>query len=241
MARFCRRVAQRSFIDLYRKGRLYRENAPSMWCPSCTTSIAQADLEDVPEKSAMNDIAFALPDGTDGVISTTRPELLGACVALYVNPADERHKGILGKTAKVPVYGHEVPILASEAVSLEVGTGLMMVCTFGDADDIAKWRGDRLPVRVILDRRGRFLPEAGPIAGMNIKDGRKAIIEMLSQSGALRKVSPVDHVLNVHERCGTTIEFLPAQQWFVKVLDLKDELLARGETYQKLFETQLLA
>ncbi|MHC4777617.1 MAG: valine--tRNA ligase [Planctomycetota bacterium] len=225
----CRRIAQRSFIDLQHKGRMYRENAPAMWCPHCTTSLAQADMEDAEERSFMNDIAFGLPDGKEGVISTTRPELLGACVALYVNPHDERYSAIVGKRATVPIYGHEVPVKTSEAVAIDVGTGLMMVCTFGDADDVQKWREDHLDMRVILDKEGRFNELGGPLEGMTIKDGRKKIAEMLRESGALKKSDPIEHALNVHERCGTTVEFLPAPQWFVRLLNLKDDLLKRGE------------
>jgi len=224
----CRRIAQRSFLDLHAKGRLYRENTPSLWCPKCTTSLAQADMEDKVEHSAMIDVAFGLPGGKEGVISTTRPELLGACVALYVNPKDPRYENLAGKKATVPLYGHEVPVLTSEAVSVDVGTGLMMVCSFGDADDVAKWREDRLDTRVILEANGRFNELAGPIKGMDIPAGRKKIVELLEESGAFRKAEPVEHALNVHERCGTTVEFLPAPQWFVRMLDLKDALLLRS-------------
>ncbi|MHC5035912.1 MAG: valine--tRNA ligase [Planctomycetota bacterium] len=225
----CRRIAQRSFIDLHRKGRMYRENAPAMWCPSCTTSLAQADMEDVQEESAMNDIAFRLPGGGEGVVSTTRPELLGACVALYVHPADERYKDIVGKKAVVPIYDHEVPVLTSEAVAIEVGTGLMMVCTFGDADDVAKWREDQLSMRVILEADGTFNALGGPLQGLNIAEGRKKIVALLKDHGSFKKAEPLEHILNVHERCGTTVEFLPAPQWFIRLLDIKEDLLRRGE------------
>ncbi len=225
----CRRISQRSFLDLYRKGRLYRENAPAMWCPHCTTSLAQADMEDVTERSAMNDIAFPLPGGKEGIISTTRPELLGACVALYVHPEDPRYKDLVGAKALVPLYGHEVEIRTSEAVDRALGTGLMMVCTFGDADDVAKWKEDRLPVRVILTPEGRFNELGGPLQGMTIPEGRKKILALLEESGAFRKAEVLDHAVNVHERCGTTVEFLPAPQWFIRLLDLKEDLLARGK------------
>ncbi|MHC4598174.1 MAG: valine--tRNA ligase [Planctomycetota bacterium] len=225
----CRRIAQRSFLDLHAKGRMYRENAPAMWCPLCTTSLAQADMEDLSERSFMNEIAFPLPGGGEGIISTTRPELLGACVALYVHPEDGRYKALVGRKAVVPLYEHEVPVHTSETVAMDVGTGLMMVCTFGDADDVAKWREDRLDMRVILNPDGRFNDLAGSLKGMTIPEGRKKIVSQLEVSGALRKTEPIEHVLNVHERCSTTVEFLPAPQWFIRLLDLKADLLKRGE------------
>src|SRR3989344_6142580 len=129
------RVGQKSFLDLYKKGRLERTDYPTMWCTTCQTTIAQADLENVEMNSHFNDIIFKA-GGKDLIIATTRPEMIPACVALCFNPSDTRYQQLKGKFATIPLFNYEVPILADESVNPEKGTGLMMVCTFGDKEDI---------------------------------------------------------------------------------------------------------
>lgn len=221
------RISQRSFLDLYRKGRVYRKEAPTLWCPECHTAIAQAEIEDAECGSTFFDVAFTC-EGKDLVVSTTRPELLPACVAMFVHPGDARYRGLIGKRAAVPLFGHEVPVLADERADPEKGTGVVMCCTFGDTTDIAWWQEHGLPLRLVFDAHGRLNELAGAYRDLSIRDGRTRIVAALERSGLLRGQRPISHVVNVHERCGTEIEFSVATQWFVRVLDIKDAIIEAG-------------
>ncbi|PIN76669.1 valine--tRNA ligase [Candidatus Woesearchaeota archaeon CG10_big_fil_rev_8_21_14_0_10_36_11] len=218
------RVAQKSFIDLYNKGRLERVDQPTTWCTTCQTTIAQADFENVNIQSHFNDIIFK-SEGKDLIIATTRPELLPACVALFYHPEDKRYVKLKGKSAKVPLFNYDVPILEDESVAKDKGTGLMMVCTFGDKEDIEKWYKYKLPLRVVLTEEGRMNELAQKYHRMKIKEAREEILNDLKLNGLLRKQEQITHPVNVHERCGTELEFLKKPQWQIKVLDKKEELI----------------
>ena len=224
----CRRTSQLSFLDLHRKGRVYRSEEPVFWDTAMQTSLAQADLETLTRGSTLHDIAFVAPDGTDLVISTTRPELIPSCVALYYNPEDERFQRLAGGRAVVPVSGHEVPILSDEEVKIDFGTGLMMVCTFGDGEDVRRWKRDGLELRMGLDHAGRMTEVAGAYAGLSIEEARKRILVDLEAAGALRGSQKIEQQVSVGERTQRPIEFQMLPHWFIRVLDLKDELLARS-------------
>src|SRR5690606_19593462 len=155
----CRQVAQAAFIRLYRAGHVRRAEDPIQWCPECRTALAQADVEDHTRTGTLYRIAFTAPGGAGGErleIATTRPELLPACVALYCHPDDDRWRGRIGGTARVPLTGHEVPVRADTDVDPAYGTGLMMVCTFGDGADVVRWRRDGLPLRLMVTADGRL-------------------------------------------------------------------------------------
>lgn len=220
----CQITSQASFIDLYAKGRIYQQESPISWCVACQTAIAQAEFENVEMTSHFNDIAFKC-GGKDLVIATTRPELIPACVALFHHPDDERYKNLKGKFAQVPLFKYDVPLLADESVDKEKGTGLMMVCTFGDKDDVDKWFRYSLPLRVVLTKDGRMNELATEFKGLKIKDARKAILDTLKESGFLVRQKEITHAVNVHERCKTELEFLKTKQWYIKILDKKEELL----------------
>ncbi|OGY78481.1 MAG: valine--tRNA ligase [Candidatus Kerfeldbacteria bacterium RIFCSPHIGHO2_02_FULL_42_14] len=222
------KVSQWSFLDLHKKGALYRNEAPVLWCPSCRTAIAQADLEDKKEDAKINSIYFS-SHGTKLTIATTRPELLSACVALYVNPTDTRYKHLIGKNALVPLFDYEVPIRASEKVDSAFGTGLMMVCTWGDKEDLEKWQTDKLQTRAVLREDGRLNELGIAYRGLKIYEARKKIISDLQRKGYLIKQEDISHTLNVHERCGTPVEFILSKQWFIKIADLQKTWLAYGK------------
>lgn len=224
-----RRISQWSFIDLHKKGRAYRSDAPALWCPECQTTIAQVELEDKEEEGSFNDIIFKADDGSDLVIATTRPEFLPATVALFFNPNDERYKKLKGKKAKVPLFNYEVPIMTDKSCDPEKGTGLMMVCTFGDQEDVEKYLEYKLPLKELISPDGKMLDIAGNYAGMKIIDARKRIIKDLKGAGLLKKQRKISHIVNTHERCGTPVEFLTYKQWFIKYLDLKEDLLKWGK------------
>ncbi|GAB3681488.1 valine--tRNA ligase [Salinarchaeum chitinilyticum] len=247
------RISQLSFLDLYEQGREYRQKAPAIWCPDCETAISQVEMEDDERDSAFNDIPFELvetggePDadavataaeerpyapptepGDDLVISTTRPELLPACVAMFVHPDDDANAHLVGGTAKVPLFGHEVPIYEDERVDLETGTGLVMCCTFGDQTDIEWYQAHDLDLRVAIDASGTMTEIAGEYEGQSTEAAREAIIEALEDAGLLYDHDPITHAVQVHERCGVPVEYRVSKQWYVEILDRKEEYLEAG-------------
>lgn len=224
----CQRISQRSFIELYRMGREYRREAPTIWCPECHTAIAQVEMEDREIPSKFNDIVFTA-EGKELLIATTRPELLPACVAVFAHPNDERYKAIVGKTAKVPLFDYEVPILADERADPEKGTGLVMCCTFGDQTDVEWYKAHNLPLRVAITPQGKMSELAGKYTGMTLKEARSAITEDMREKGLLRGQKDIMHTVNVHERCGTEVEILNTKQWFIRYLDMKEKLLKAGK------------
>jgi valyl-tRNA synthetase len=222
------KVSQKSIIDLYKKGVLYKKELPILWCPFCQTAISQSDLEDKTSASKMNYINFCTPEGQNLLIATTRPELIPACVALYVNPTDERYNKLIGQKAIVPLSGHEVIIRGNDKVEKEVGTGLMMVCTWGDQEDLEKWRTDNLETRNILTEDGHLNDLAGKYEGLTILEAREQILSDLKQTGLLEKQEDLEHAVNVHERCDTPAELIQSKQWFIKIADLKEKWLELG-------------
>lgn len=226
------KVSQGSLIDLYKKKALYQKEAPVLWCPSCQTALAQADLEDKEEESKINYINFkGEEDGSSLTIATTRPELLPACVALYVNPTDKRYIDLIDKMAKVPLFDYSIPIKSSEKVDVNFGTGIMMVCTWGDKEDLEKWQLDNLDTRPLILENGKLGELAGKYQGLDLRDAREKIIDDLKNDGLLEKQEDITHSLNVHERCSTPVEFVNSKQWFIKIStpDLKEKWLEMGK------------
>ena len=226
---YSRRVSQLSFVALHRKGLAYRQTAPAIWCPECGTAIAQAELNDLDRESTFYTLAFALEDGAALEIATTRPELLPACVAIFVHPGDARYVALVGKHATVPLFGQRVPILADPLADPEKGTGAVMCCTFGDQTDVEWWRTHALPLRTAIGHDGRMTELAGPYAGMTTGEARRAIVAALGEVGLLLGQRAIAQSVRVHERCDTPVEYVVAQQWFIRVLDYKEPLLEAGE------------
>ncbi len=228
----CRRISQKSFIELYKKGREYRKEAPTIWCPECQTAIAQVELKDKAFNTTFNYIVFKVKEKDeekDLIIATTRPELLPSCVAVFYNPNDKRYNGLKGKKARVPLFNYEVPILEESNVDMEKGTGIVMCCTFGDQSDIEWWYTHKLPLKISITKDGKMNENAGKYAGLSITQARKKILEDLKTNGLLVDQKNITHTVNVHERCDTPIEFIVTKQWFIKYLDLKKEFLELGK------------
>ncbi|MFB6208577.1 MAG: valine--tRNA ligase [Candidatus Nanohaloarchaea archaeon] len=223
------RISQLSFIDLYEKGREYRKNAPTIWCPECETAISQVETEDDQQHSHFNDIEFPLADGGSIKISTTRPELLPACVAIFVHPEDEKNQELVGKKAIVPLFEREVPILEDERVDMETGSGIVMCCTFGDQTDIEWYQAHDLDLKIAIDESGTMTGEAGKYEGMSTEEASEAIVKDLEEEGYLLDRRQIQHTVQVHERCGEGIEFLVKEQWYVELLDHKEKYLRAGE------------
>ncbi|MBR9700968.1 valine--tRNA ligase [Candidatus Woesearchaeota archaeon] len=222
------KISQHSFIDLYKKGLVHRKETPVAWCMTCQTAIAQAEFENKDLTSTFNDVIFKAGD-EELIISTTRPEFIPACVALAAHPDDERYTHLKGKRITIPLYDYKVPVIFDKEVAIDKGTGLMMICTFGDKDDVEKWHRYNLDLRIIFTKDGKLNELAGDLEGLSIIDARKKILDTLKEKGHLVKQQPITHPVNVHERCGTGIEFLKSTQWFVKVLENKNKLLAAGK------------
>jgi valyl-tRNA synthetase len=224
-----RKTAQLSFIRSYRQGLAQRKSAPAIWCPECQTAIAQAELNDLERPSEFVTLPFKLPDGHDLPIATTRPELLAACVAVFVHPEDARYRAFIGRSAAVPLYGQGVPILPDPAADPQKGTGAVMCCTFGDQTDVAWWYTHHLPLIEAVDRQGRMMAVAGDLAGLPLAEARQKVKQMLEERGMLLDRQPTLQSIRVHERCDTPVEYIVASQWFITVLDHRPEFLAAGE------------
>ena len=224
-----RKTSQWSFLDLYKKGLAYRREAPTIWCPECRTAIAQAELNDLERESEFVTLAFTLDNGTTLPIATTRPELLPACVAVFVHPEDQRYAGLIGSIVHVPLLNFTVPLLADPKADPEKGTGAVMCCTFGDVTDVEWWYTHKLPLKIIIGRNGRMTEAAGDFTGLTVKQARKRIVTELEERGLVLKREPVAQSVRVHERCDTPVEYLVAWQWFIRVLDFKPQFLAAGE------------
>lgn len=224
-----RRISQRSFLELLKNGRIYYGEEPVMWCRKCGTAISQAEIEEKNFDSKFNDLIFRVEGLNDLVIATTRPELLPSCVAVFVHPDDERYGKYVGKTAEVPVFGQKVTIFEDPAVEKEKGTGAVMCCTFGDRQDIEWWKNRKLPLSISIDEKGCMNEKAREFKDLEIGEARKKIIEEAGKRGFLVSQRNISHLVNTHERCSTPIEFLSKKQWFLKVMDIKEELIARAD------------
>jgi len=229
--RHCIKTSQKSFLDLYEKGFVYQQTAPTMWCVSCQTAIAQAELEDKETDSTFNDIHFDLEKPEKGekiVIATTRPELIPACVCIYVHPDDKRYKHLVGKKAIIPLFKYKVPIYADISVEPEKGSGIMMICSYGDKYDVEAIAKRKLEPRIVFTKDGRLNKLTGKYEGLTIKEARKEILIDLQSENRLINQKHIKHSLNAHDKCGTEIEFLTSTQWFIKVLENKKKLIEAG-------------
>jgi len=220
-----RKLSQESFIRLYKEGIIYRKNEPALYCTTCRTSVAQAELDDKEAPSFFNDIVFTDERGNDLIIGTTRPELLPSCVALLYNPADERYTHLEGTRATVPLFGFTVPVIADEKVDIEKGTGLVMCCTFGDKTDIEWYKKHKLEYKQSIGFDGKFLPTIAHIGGLKVPQAREAIIAALKEANLLIRQRPISHAVNIHERCKKEIEYMMLSQWFLNILDHKQKFL----------------
>ena len=223
------KISQASFLDLIEKGHCYHKESPALWCNECRTSIAQAELETKTIKTTFNYVNFeTVEDHEKFTIATTRPELLPAIVSVFVNPNDEKNKHLIGKTAHIPVIDVEVPIMADEKVELGKGTGLVMCCTFGDQTDIEWWKKYNLPLKNIFTSDGKIIDTVPNYGGLKIKEARKKIVEDLDQGGYIVKIEEMEHEVQTHERCGKEVEYAVMKQWFIDIMNHKEDFIKIG-------------
>jgi valyl-tRNA synthetase len=235
------RASQRGFLRLLAKGEAYVAEAPTLWDVDFRTAVAQAELEDRETDGAYHRLAFHSPGG-DVEIDTTRPELLASCVALVAHPDDERYRPAFGTTVRTPLFGVEVPVLAHPLAQPDKGTGIAMICTFGDVTDVVWWRELGLPVRSVIGRDGRFVataPDAMPapgaalyeteLAGKNVRQAQARTVELLRDSGELLgEPRPVRHAVKFFEKGDRPLEIVTSRQWFIRTLAHRQALLERG-------------
>lgn len=224
-----RRISQRSFVELFHAGRAYRQKAPTIWCPECQTAIAQAELDDLQRESVFYTLAFRLENGETLPIATTRPELLPACVAVFVHPQDGRFAHLTGQQATVPLFGQKVSILADPQADPQKGTGVVMCCTFGDQTDVVWWHTHELPLVEAIARNGTMTAAARDYANLTTGAARAAIVADAGARDLLLDSRSIEQSVRVHERCDTPVEYMVTQQWFIRLLDMREELLAAGE------------
>jgi valyl-tRNA synthetase len=253
------RISQRSFLGLLARGEAYQAEAPTLWDVDFQTAVAQAELEDRERPGAMNRIRFQLADdgagdpadqeapGAEALIETTRPELIPACVALVAHPEDERQREIVGREVLTPLFSVRVPVLTHPLVEPDKGTGLVMVCTFGDLTDVMWWRELGLPVRSLLGPDGRLaqVPWGAPgwesedlerarasyeeLQGKTINQARRRMVELLEQSGDVRgEPRPVTREVKFFEKGERPVEILTSRQWFIRTVEHREALIERG-------------
>ena len=241
------RTSQRGFLRLVGRDLAYRAESPTLWDVDMRTSVAQAELTDKELPGAYHKLVFTGPSGEPLLIDTTRPELLPACVAVVAHPDDERFQPLFGQRATTPLFGVSVPIVAHELADPDKGTGVAMICTFGDTTDVTWWRELSLPVRAIVQRDGRLRPvtwgEPGwestepaaaqtaydELAGKTVKQAQARIVELLTEAGCLDgEIRPITHAVKFWENGSRPLEIVTSQQWFIRYPD-KDVLLQRGK------------
>jgi valyl-tRNA synthetase len=245
-----RRASQRGFLRLVAGGHAYQSEAPTLWDVDFQTAVSQAELEDRERPAAYHRLAFPRVDGAGPPveIETTRPELLPACVALVAHPDDGRYRPLFGTEVLTPLFEVRVPVVAHELADPEKGSGIAMVCTFGDTTDVVWWRELALATRTIVGRDGRLEPvtwgEPGwesrdpaaadaayrQLAGMTVRQAQTRIVELLRESGSLvGEPEPITHPVKFYERGERPLEIVSSRQWFVRTLVLRERLLQRGE------------
>ena len=222
------KVAQTSFLDLIKKGNCYRSEEPTIWCTKHQTALAQAEVEDLPRNTKLSYIYFDMEDNSKIEIATTRPEFLPACVGIFVHPKDKRYKKLIGKKAIVPLFKQKVPIMEDEKVDMEFGTGIVMICTFGDTTDIDWWKRFKLPLKICVTKDGKLNELAGKFKGLSLNEAKKAIINELDEEKRLIKQEGLQQTVGSCWRCNTPVEFIVTKQWFIKTLKYKKELIAQG-------------
>ncbi|MEP6480189.1 MAG: valine--tRNA ligase, partial [Rhodoglobus sp.] len=222
-------------------------DAPTLWDVTFRTAVAQAELEDKDQPAAYHRVSFHKPDGGTVEIETTRPELLPACVALVAHPDDERYQALFGTTVTTPIFGVEVPVVAHHLAQKDKGSGIAMICTFGDVTDVVWWRELDLPNRTIIGADGRIVADApdvivtdaaktayAELAGKTVFSAKAKIVELLRASGEmLGDPKPITHAVKFYEKGDRPLEIISTRQWYIgngaRDPKLRDTLLRAGK------------
>jgi len=218
------RRTQLSFIMLYKKGYIYQGTHPVNWCPGCETAIADAEVNYETRQGTIYYIKFPLEKNGYLTIATTRPELIPACVTVAVNPKDQRYKQYIGKNIHIPTTNRTVKIITDNMVDPEFGTGVVMICTYGDKADVKTVAKHKLPTITVLTKDGKMNQNTGKYEGLTTQEAKKAIAEDLKKQGLLVKAEPIQQEIGLCDRCDTPIEILETKQWFMKTRQLTDQV-----------------
>src|SRR5688572_13097229 len=249
IGRDAQRISQIMFVRLLRRNLAYQVEAPTLWDVDFRTAVAQAELEDREQPAAYHKIHFAKADGAGAVaIETTRPELIAACVALVAHPDDERYRALFGTDVITPLFGVRVPVKAHALADPEKGSGIAMICTFGDTTDVTWWRELKLPVRAIVQPNGTLGPvtwgrpgwesadAAGAqsaydqLSGLSAKKAQAKIVELLRETGDLHgEPRPITHAVKFYEKGDRPLEIVTSRQWFIKTIDYREDFIRRGQ------------
>ncbi|SFQ30212.1 valyl-tRNA synthetase [Lachnospiraceae bacterium XBB1006] len=217
----CSKAVQKTFIDLHKKGLIYKGNRIVNWCPVCKTSISDAEVEHEDQAGHFWHINYPIKDSDEFVeIATTRPETMIGDTAIAVNPHDERYQHLIGKKAILPLVGREIPIVADEYVDMEFGTGCVKITPAHDPNDFEVGKRHNLEEINVMNDDATMNEKAGKYAGMDRYEARKAMIDDLKEQGLLVKIVDHSHNVGIHDRCKTTIEPMAKLQWFVKMDEL---------------------
>jgi valyl-tRNA synthetase len=223
-----RKLTQTTFIEQWKQGRIYKGKRPSNYCWDCGTTIADAEVEygEITTRLVYFNMKLSDGEGSENIpVASTRPELLCSCQAVIVNPSDERYLHFVGRKAILPIYKREVPIIANPAARPEFGSGAVMVCSYGDYGDVLLFRELGLTEIIAIDLDGRMTKEAGPeLCGLKVEEAREKMINMLKETGSLEKIESIKHRTPMCERSKTPIEIIPLDEYYLKVVDVKDEL-----------------
>ncbi|MBI4170290.1 MAG: valine--tRNA ligase [Candidatus Aenigmarchaeota archaeon] len=221
-----RAMTQATFIDLWNKGLVYEDARINNYCPGCRTTLADAEIDYEELPSMFSDIKFRIKEtGEEIVISTTRPELIATCAMIIFNPDDDRYRQLDGKTAITPLFGKEVLVKAHPYADMEKGTGLMMMCSFGDQADIRFFREQSLAPVIVINEEGKMNENAGPLEGLKVPDARNLMTEMLNEKDLIVSQKKISHRSPVCERSKHPIEFIAMQELYLKQVDFKDQLI----------------
>lgn len=228
-----RKYTQISFLRMLEKGLVYKGNFPVNWCPRCETALADAEVVYGERDTTLNHIVFRL-SGTDEpvIIATTRPELLCTCQLVAVHPEDKEKAHLIGKKLKTPVYGREVPVISDRKVDPSFGTGIVMICTIGDKDDLDWAMKYGLKLEKGIDEKGRMTELTGKYKGLTTTEAKEAILKDIKGAGLLVKQEHVQQNVGKCWRCDATIEFLRVPQWFLKTMQFKKEALEMADRIQ---------
>ncbi len=227
-----RRITQATFIEMWKRGLVYEAERPVYWCPRCMTTLAEAEIEYLEKPSDLYYIRIDLTNGQSVTIATTRPELLGAMMALAHNPEDPRYRGLEGVGARVPIYGYEVPVIAHPEVDPSFGTGIEMICSYGDMRDLRILRELGLieKARILIEKDGRMNRLSGDLNGLSIPEARRKMAETLRSLGFLEKVERLgSRRVPTCWRCGTPVEIIHSRELFLKQLEFADKLIEIGD------------
>jgi len=225
-----RSLTQDTFIDLWHKGLVYEDDRTNNWCPGCQTTIADAEIDYAELPAFFNDIKFKIKEtGEDIIIGTTRPELICTCEMICYNPEDNRYKYLEGKNAITPIFEKVVPIKADPVAQMDKGTGLMMMCSFGDVTDIRFFRDNGLKATIAINKDGTLNEHAGQFKGMQARDAQRAIIEELKKRDLVVKQTRIKHRTPICERSKDPIEFIGMKEFYLKQLDYRNDMLKIAE------------